>query len=563
MVQLLLDQVPPLLSVNVSWRELYAGGAFGQRELADDNDMRGAAKERGLDLGLGQDGLERLDQLGAWSPIAFSAGYMNGFEVPAQPAEHMRFREEQGWVEWSEYAWGNDEFPTVTPLYSPWQLLYVDDVLRATKADFGVKTLLLPTKEREEHLEGLRSWLERQDAILRSLDERWSALMKLLVALQNRHLPQFTGSHSVVGLPDEGWVFAGREWAGQKAQELLERVGCTDNQVVAAYEFLVERGVVRDPDDGLTMLRRARPRAFHKRWRGRARHAQDHFDAAQIVWQFLSELRGEPPGRPESWPMDSRQVERFELYDRGPATPWTRAEVKERLESAELYPPGVHVIGEGESELIVVERLTEGLLDRRAVRELEFFDLRGAGAAHETPRLLRSFSEYARRAVAIVDNEGQMARYIETAIKNDEIDADNVLLSRDSLEQDNTTLDELIALAQRVAANPPPGREPVTFDLKPKELEDFHADHRQRSSPNHKRGIAASLIALLEKKTDGCLRLDKLELVEALAEMLVEEVKNTSRDDFPTLLDRRPVIGFFVNRIAPILNRPVPVGRQI
>jgi hypothetical protein len=156
-----------------------------------------------------------------------------------------------------------------------------------------------------------------------------------------------------------------------------------------------------------------------------------------------------------------------------------------------------------------------------------------------------------------------MARYIETAIKNGEIDADNVLLSRDSLEQDNTTLDELIALAQRVAANPPLGREPVTFDLKPKELEDFHADHRQRSSSNHKRGIAASLIALLEKKTDGCLRLDKRELVEALAEMLVEEVKNTSRDDFPTLLERRPVLGFFVNRIAPILNRPVPVGRQI
>ena len=96
-----------------------------------------------------------------------------------------------------------------------------------------------------------------------------------------------------------------------------------------------------------------------------------------------------------------------------------------------------------------------------------------------------------------------MARYIETAIKNDEIDADNVLLSHGSLEQDNPTLSALIALAQRVATNPPPGRDPVTFDLNPKELENFHTDHTQRSSPNHKRGIAASLIALLEKKTDG------------------------------------------------------------
>jgi hypothetical protein len=47
-VQLLLDQAPPQLSAKVPWRELYAGGAFGQRELADDSDMRRAAKERAV-----------------------------------------------------------------------------------------------------------------------------------------------------------------------------------------------------------------------------------------------------------------------------------------------------------------------------------------------------------------------------------------------------------------------------------------------------------------------------------------------------------------------------------
>jgi hypothetical protein len=116
--------------------------------------------------------------------------------------------------------------------------------------------------------------------------------MKLLVALQNRYLPQFTGAHSVIGLSGEGWVSAGREWAQQKAGTLLERLGCTDDEVAAMYEFLLERGVVRDPDDGLTMLRRARPRAFHKRWRGRPRHAQDHFDAAQVLWQSCLSCAG-------------------------------------------------------------------------------------------------------------------------------------------------------------------------------------------------------------------------------------------------------------------------------
>jgi hypothetical protein len=151
----------------------------------------------------------------------------------------------------------------------------------------------------------------------------------------------------------------------------------------------------------------------------------------------------------------------------------------------------------------------------------------------------------------------------ETAIKNGDIDEENVLLSHSSLEEDNATAAELIALAQRVATNPPPGREPVSFDLDPKELQDFHADHHERSSSKDKRGIAVSLIALLEKKTDGRLRLDKRELVEAMAQMLVEEVRNASREDYPTLLERRPVLGFFVNRIAPILNRPVPAGREV
>lgn len=466
-------------------------------------------------------------------------------------------------MEWSEYAWGSDEFPTVTPLYTPWQLLYLDDVLRATRADFGVKTLLLPAEEREEHLEGLRAWLERQYELLCSLDARWSALMKLLVALQNRYLPKFTGSHSLIGAPGEGFVFAGHEWAQQKAGELLERLECTDDEVAAVYEFLVERGVVRDPDDGLTMLRRARPRAFYKRWRGSPRHAQDHFDAAQVLWEFLSELRGKPPGRPGSWPADSRQVERFELYERGPATPWTKEEVKDRLESAELYPQGVCVIGEGESELIVVERLTEQLLGQRFVRELECFDLRGSGGARHAAPLLQSLSGYARRAVAIVDNEGQMARYIETAVRSGDIDAENVLLSPNSLEQDNATSAELIALARRVAASPPRGRELVTFDLDTQELEDFHYDHNGRSVSKNKRGIAVSLITLLEKKTDGRLRLEKRALVEAMAAMLVEEARNTSRENVTALLERRPVLGFFVNRIAPILSRPVPIGREI
>jgi hypothetical protein len=67
--------------------------------------------------------------------------------------------------------------------------------------------------------------------------------------------------------------------------------------VSEAYWFLLERGIDREPQDGLELLRRARPRSVHKGLRGMPRGAQDHFDAAQVLRRFLTDLTGQAPGR--------------------------------------------------------------------------------------------------------------------------------------------------------------------------------------------------------------------------------------------------------------------------
>jgi hypothetical protein len=96
---------PPDASIALPWRDLYLGGAFGQRELVEDGRLRSAAQERGLQLGIGHETLERLDLLGAISPIAFAeGGYWSGFEVPSHPVEALVFREEREPTAWSEYA---------------------------------------------------------------------------------------------------------------------------------------------------------------------------------------------------------------------------------------------------------------------------------------------------------------------------------------------------------------------------------------------------------------------------------------------------------------------------
>lgn len=560
-MQIYLPSRPLQLTVELPWRELYAGGAFGQRELASDGAFRSAAQERGMQLGIGRETLERLDLDGAFSPIAFTAGYFSGFEVPAAPVESMQFREELAPTAWEAYEWEFHGSKEVTPLYCPWQLLYLDDVLRETGAQLALDTMLLPVEQRDRQLELLLDWFEGQQGVLRSLHASWTTTMKVLVALQNRYLPILTGSESVIGVPGGGWAFAGREWADQPPETLLELLGCTIEEITGVYHLLVERGLSRDPNDGLTLLRRAQLRAFHKRWRGEVRRAQDNFDAAQVLWLFLDEL-GARPGRPSALPMDGRQPDREALFDRGPASPWSDEELKDWLVGANLYPAAIYVLCEGASEEIIIERLTEAVFGRGAVRQLRFHDLGGSGSAKHVAPLLSSLSEAGRHAVAIVDREGRMAEYLETAIEDGAIAKDAVLLCKESIEADNARA-ELISLAQQVAAHPPPGREPVSFELEADELERYHAERCEASPRNGTPGLADSLIRLVRRKTQGRLEIDKLELVGAVASMLAEELTEQSGPGTDAVAARRPVVNFFLERIAPELMRALPVGHTI
>ena len=73
--------------------------------------------------------LEALDRAGALRPIAFHRSvYSTG---PIDPSSNgMVFREEEPFRAWRHYRWPEREPLAITPLYSPWQMLYLDDVVR-------------------------------------------------------------------------------------------------------------------------------------------------------------------------------------------------------------------------------------------------------------------------------------------------------------------------------------------------------------------------------------------------------------------------------------------------
>lgn len=559
----MIIRTPPPLTVDPTWREIFEREAFAQRELIGDMRLRSAAKSRELQLGFGQEALEDLDLNGALRPIAFAEdSYMVGFTAVPLPPDLLQFKDEAPPVEWKQYRWESEMepgLPNVSPLYSPWQLLYVDDVLRATGFDLSLETLLLEPAAREAALEQLRPWAEQQDHTWRGLDLAWSSLLKLLVGAQNRYWPRTTNRIALIPDPNgDGDLIAGRELEGIDPERLLRWLGCSVPEILSAYHFLVERGIDRDPEDGLTLLRRARPRAFHLRWRGLPLRAQDNFDAAELLRLLLVELIGEQPGRVEGWPADGRQIERGRLYDRGPAAPWSREEKKDELLRAELYPHGVHIIGEGLSEWIVTERLIEYILGPAALREVEFLDLGGSGAARYVSPLSQALGDYAVKAFVIVDREGRMAEYLRGAIARKEIDEEDVLLFDDSLEASNLSPDELIDLARRVAEASVEDPSLSAFEISAAELEEKHAERVSASSGSP--GLAETLIVEIGRRTRSHLQIDKLALAEALAEYLAKELASAGANQLPAIKEKRPIVAFVLDRVIAALNRPRPAG---
>jgi hypothetical protein len=556
-VRLPIRDAPPPLTVNVSYRQLYEHEAFAQRELVDSGRLNGDATHRGFEFAIGEESREGLDRRGAFSPVAFAGGgYTDGFfGDTADDLEALAFREETEYVPWSNYTWEAWGHPQVSPLYSQWQLLYLDAAFRETAAELPLELVAGPTDELAERIEAARWAIEGHQQLLAEMDAVWRPLMKVLVAVQNRYWPKVTGRSVVGGTPATGFVDAGG--APPDAGALQHRLGCSMDEITATYEFLVGRGLDREPQDKLTGLRRFVPREYHVRWAGRARHAQDHFDAAQMLYLWLRDLTGEPPGHPKTWPMDGRQDERRQLYELGAGAAATSDEVKEHLIATELYPAGPLVVGEGESERIIIDALV--YIMGGGTSAFGFHDLNGDGAAARVRGFSQLFSRYASATFVVVDNEGNMAEEL-AKIPEATLPKENVLLASSSLEGDNFDAQELIDAARALAANPPEGRAAVVLTLTAEELRACHADRSSRVAGNPP-GIAETLISMARNPEHGAANMLKTELAEELARRVALEVHAVDGPDaFEAICKKRPIVRFVRYQMMPVILRPRPMS---
>ena len=553
-----IRDAPPPITVAVTFRNLYEHAAFGQRELLTDGGLSTLAQERRLARWIGQEAPEAVDRRGALCPIAFaSGGYFTGFSTPAVPVDALTFREETDYRPWSDYAWDAWGHPEVSALYSPWQVLYLDVVARESAVELPLDVVRMSGEELAGNLGPAQPLLAGQRDLLEDIDAAWRPLMKVLVIAQNVYWPKVSGQTSIIPMPP-GMSFVDAGLTDEDPQVLLAGAGCTVDELHAAYYFLVERGLRREPEDGLVMLRRSIPRAYHVRWGGAARQAQDHFDAAQMIYLWLTDLVGEPPKRPDSWPLDGQQAERAALYDHGPDSEVRPDKLKRELIAAELYPRGPIVVGEGISERIIIDWLVQRLLGLR--NAFEFYDLEGDGAAKRIASLVGALKHYAPEAFVVVDDEGEMAHYVGRLVADGQLSADHVLLATDSLEGDNFTVDELIVTVAEIGANPPDGRDPSTLRLTAEQLRTAHKKRRETAQGN-KPGVAKTLLNMARNDEHGSVNVSKKELAEGLAVLLIREIDDAaSPDHFESIKRRRPIVAFVVDQICEVLNRPRPVS---
>ena len=165
-----VHDVPPELGEALSWRELWRSRGFALLELVPDSVFSSLAADRGLRPGTGQGPLEELDVQGALQPVAFAAGGNPHDWADVAPFEpRMTFREEEHAREWQAYAWDNRGRPHTSALYSPWQLLYLDNVADVPVARLGLDVLRAPAEQRDKVLgRGAACWRRRKPGGTRS-----------------------------------------------------------------------------------------------------------------------------------------------------------------------------------------------------------------------------------------------------------------------------------------------------------------------------------------------------------------------------------------------------------
>jgi hypothetical protein len=538
---------PALPSAAPSYAELFADGCFAQRSMVADTKLREAALQRGLTMPLfpRRECLEPLDRAGALSPVGFLQTNFTPETTWLNPDPAlMMWREEREFEPWERYGcqfWG-DGITTVSERYSPWQLLYVADALEGHSPRISLRWIENAQADPNDFLVQQRA---ATAARLRSLDEEWRPLVKLLVALQPRLWSYRRGRTILLHEPGNAQHVDPLPHVVETfdPHALLRRFELSLDELAQLHLELAEAGRKVDPAPRWYPLAEAAPRKVTDDLRGVSLRARDFYDACYMLRGlfYLATDRWLPRADEIDDDRTVYESRRRHLPRATQPTQAQRSDLKELLIREGLYPHRIHFFVEGDTEQIVLERLLPFLGYELPGSGMAVTNIRGVDNAERHAVIFRSATQVAARTVLVADLEGTLSRTL-TRLRAEGLftdERDTLLWSRDGrsidFEEANFTAREILAAVRAV------GRRRNADARLTLTVAELRRERAARTRPKRPPPALTKLaLGLAEEPQYGGIRVSKKELAPLLAERLVTDIRRSG--DLAEAGKRRPLL---------------------
>jgi hypothetical protein len=527
--------------INYSFRRAHEINAFHQFPLITPSKLRSEARERGIQCSMGSSfikDLERFDREGAFSPILFET-------MDVDDTETIVFRDEVDYVPWSEYAVHDGMVVAPRPYYSPWQLLYFNDAVELQYHSVPIEWLL--DDERRATLgSGHRNFLSWQLERWRQLDREWRGILLVLLRLQSRYGPSVKGTliKSTVNLvkhPQTGvYVDPSELEPPFDARRVLDELGLTLEAVKGMHQRIALDGMGIGDGDPLRywhMLIRMAPAKQRARLRGKARCAQDAYDAAEMLRRYYFDLTGELLPNPDDIFDLSDKSWKKQFFGKWPAFSYTRADLAVELRLRDLHPHQVHIVVEGETEEIVCRHVLETVAGM-ALNDMGVSIQRLFGVGNMRREMLRALKAFPRFLVFVADREGDMAREVEALKKEGVLTDEATCLWETSFEEDNFSDEELVAIIAAIGTD-----RGATLTLDAQTMRALY-DARRGEVGKDAKGLASFALSLAQRPQYGSVVASKTQLAERMADLILEDLREPGAD---VVSEERPIASMLVS----------------
>jgi hypothetical protein len=285
------------------------------------------------------------------------------------------------------------------------------------------------------------------------------------------------------------------------------------------------------------MLIRMAPAKQRARLRGKARRAQDAYDAAEMLRRYYFDLTGELLPNPDDIFDLSDKSWKKQFFGKWPAFSYTRADLAVELRLRDLHPHQVHIVVEGETEEIVCRHVLETVA-AMALNDMGVSIQRLFGVGNMRREMLRALKAFPRFLVFVADREGDMAREVEALKKEGVLTDEATCLWETSFEEDNFSDEELVAMIGAIGAD-----RGATLTLDAQTMRALY-DARRGEVGKDAKGLASFALSLAQRPQYGSVVASKTQLAERMADLILEDLREPGAD---VVSEERPIASMLVS----------------